>query len=749
MKVDIPTVGRGFWASLLLIVVPAAFAWGTPVIEETPEELRRALQKAATDGSIGNVEGLLGQGVDPNAPVFSEGGERLDGPLAVAVLRGHIPVVERLVAAGADPDGDRGKVVTYLWTTPTRSALGRDSKVILGKVWFERRKIDRHMRKAAEEGDLEAVRRYLERGERSMYSKDREEMLAALERGDAAMVRALIEPPVIEDTSQRAIAEPLRLALDRRDRQLLGRLIEGGAPFNGLDRDGFTPLVVAARMGWLEAAQDLVAAGADVDLVDQRHSRPLSMATGHGQTAMVEYLLEAGAPVSRQGVVESRNPVITAASAGQRKLMHFLIAHPTMSDPTGRVVIEALRAAISAGHGRIVDDLIPLGRDEISLAGLCDGEMFRKLVVAGVSVDRPDDRGRNPLVASLRCYDREKTFRLLLKLGADPNERMGPDVVQQEGVTALMTVAGDDRLELMELLFEAGADPDIASDRGVTTLMKLCNSRNIDESIAAMLAAGADPDLRDPIGRTALIWAANSGNASAITRLLAAGADESLRDDEGRTAWEHFWWRMLEERGTWTIASPAGDLQLALPREFGQHVRQPLEDGKARGANHRVTSFEVTRLGERVEIDPFDPIVVTEEPSPEITHQPWLGLEVPVVRLAGQDADDLSSLVAVVPWGEDTLVLRVSDRERYLGRQRWLMRGVLNSLKPLHPAPIQVVNDPGATWQAVLADGFSRRRIPVPARFAVSLLLIALITSRIARAWPRKPVATDHVDSQQ
>ncbi len=591
------------------------------------------------------------------------------------------------------------------------------------------------MRRSAEEGDLEDVRKYVEGGKRSVYIRDQQELVAALGRGDAELVRALISPHTIgeniDDTNRPAPAEGLRIALERRDRELLGRLIRGGMLFNALDRDGSTPLVAAARMGWLAAVDDLIEAGADVDLVAMWGHRPLSIAVRLGHTDVAMRLLDAGAPIDRQHIVESTDLLYAAAGGGKLELLRFFASHPSMADVSAETLARALREALWRGHEDIVDELLPRARDKLSLAGICDLRILRKLLAAGVPPDRPNDDGDYPLLSSLQCDDRRRrAFHLLWERGADLNVRSAA------GVTALMRIAHHTEVELMQQLMAAGADPDLADARGQTVLMRLCNNANSRASIQTLLDAGADPDLIDRKGRTALTRAALSGNAYAITMLLEAGADESPRDLEGRTAWEHFWWQRLSDRSVWTIPSPAGELQLALPRRFGWSDRTPLDERltytAGSGGSYPI-SFTISRVGRRVEIEPYDPAVVTTARLPVVDRETWRGLRIPVLSL-GEHGGAYAVSLAVVPWGDDTLLLRLSGARSIAGKLRWQMRGVLSSLRPSIDLATARVEVPEITWRAVASDALSRRRIPLPHTVAVLVLLVALLIVRLSKA---------------
>jgi ankyrin repeat protein len=56
------------------------------------------------------------------------------------------------------------------------------------------------------------------------------------------------------------------------------------------------------------------------------------------------------------------------------------------------------------------------------------------------------------------------------------------------------------------------------------------------EIVELLLEAGAEPDPRQRHGWTPLQAAAQNGNARSLEALLAAGADPELRNDDGQSA---------------------------------------------------------------------------------------------------------------------------------------------------------------------------------------------------------------------
>ncbi|WP_460368401.1 ankyrin repeat domain-containing protein, partial [Actinocorallia lasiicapitis] len=109
---------------------------------------------------------------------------------------------------------------------------------------------------------------------------------------------------------------------------------------------------------------------------------------------------------------------------------------------------------------------------------------------------------------------------------------VGPDEPNAEGSTALYQASVSGYLDLVELLLEAGADPDLLS-LGDSDGLPLCGAAcwGFDEVVEALLRGGATADLKESDDWTALKWAAAGGHTGTVTRLLTFGARPA---DEGR-----------------------------------------------------------------------------------------------------------------------------------------------------------------------------------------------------------------------
>ena len=137
------------------------------------------------------------------------------------------------------------------------------------------------------------------------------------------------------------------------------------------------------------------------------------------------------------------------------------------------------------------------------------------------------DLSRDPLIAAIQSGSTAQIERLV-KDGANP------DVVDAEGVPALMSAAlfGDART--VELLLQRGADPNRPGPSGTTALMWAIPDV---EKVRVLLARGAAVNARSQTERTPLLVAASyPGTVDVLRLLLDRGADLRATDQGGATA---------------------------------------------------------------------------------------------------------------------------------------------------------------------------------------------------------------------
>jgi ankyrin repeat protein len=127
-------------------------------------------------------------------------------------------------------------------------------------------------------------------------------LIKALRESQGSAARALVEEhgrPIVNYREPKGDSA-LHVVVRGRNSDWTGYLLSKGADPNLAGRDGDTPLIEAARMGWRPGILRLVAAKADVNKPNRRGETPLIAAVQHRQVEAVSLLLRAGADPDRK-----------------------------------------------------------------------------------------------------------------------------------------------------------------------------------------------------------------------------------------------------------------------------------------------------------------------------------------------------------------------------------------------------------------------------------------------------------------
>lgn len=144
-----------------------------------------------------------------------------------------------------------------------------------------------------------------------------------------------------------------------------------------------------------------------------------------------------------------------------------------------------------------------------------------------VAVSAQTDASREALFAALQRGAAGEVERVL-------SSGVSPNVVDAEGIPALMTATLFADAKTVELLLKHGADPNRADASGATALMWAVPDA---EKVRLLLAHGANVNARSDSERTPLlVAAAYPGTMEVLRLLLARGADLRAQDRAGTTA---------------------------------------------------------------------------------------------------------------------------------------------------------------------------------------------------------------------
>jgi ankyrin repeat protein len=274
-------------------------------------------------------------------------------------------------------------------------------------------------------------------------------------------------------------------------------------------KDGWPVLVEAAYRGDLARVNELIKAGADVNIKGPNDWTALLQAAGNGHAEVMQALIDA-------------NAFIHAENKSQNN---------------------ARDIAEERGYSEIAQSLYKQGvadnrvREFIMLTTMGNERQVYNLIQKGHDPNRVDHKGRSALFYAL-CTDWDRRYndtqfvlrpniiKLLLENGADPNLR---DAKGKTPMTALVTEYSIND-EVFNLLIEHGAQLDVV-DYYNRSLLHYARSSPL---IPDLINLGLDVNQVDTFGLAPLHHHSQKLNTSAVALLLKNGADPEAMDREGR-----------------------------------------------------------------------------------------------------------------------------------------------------------------------------------------------------------------------
>jgi ankyrin repeat protein len=291
--------------------------------------------------------------------------------------------------------------------------------------------------------------------------------------------------------------EPFRRAfraIETRDREALSALLDrypGLVSARGTNGNDLLGLAASTACGRRDSSlvRELLARGADPSSTNDRGWTPLHQAAYGNDLALARVLLEAGARTDLSAHGEGGTPLAAALFWGHARMADFLAER--------EVVPDNLRIAAGLGRRDLIRSFV---RPDGTLGGAAGSGRAAYRPHTGFPPWEPSD---------------------------DPQEILDE---------ALVWAAKSDRVDVLGLLVELGADVDGDPYRG-TALIWAAACGHV-ASIRRLVELGADVDRRATFGGpehgqgvTALHLAAQSGRMGAVKALLTAGADPAIPDD--------------------------------------------------------------------------------------------------------------------------------------------------------------------------------------------------------------------------
>ncbi|MES2624506.1 MAG: ankyrin repeat domain-containing protein [Pseudomonadota bacterium] len=391
----------------------------------------------------------------------------------------------------------------------------------------------------------------------------------AIENADVEMVKLLLDAGADPLTRDRAGESALFLAARSRSVGIVDALLKHGAAVDEHEPNfDQTPLMIAVRASSADIVSLLIEHGADVNVQTKSGPVPEMRLPASNAGSKGIGIVRGGWPErgERSPVGGAKTPLLYSTRQGDLALTRLLVeAGADIEQPDANGVTPLLNAIVNASVGNSGE-----GAGQNIAAALY-------LIEQGAETNVQDWYGESPLWTAVSVrnldvngptrdngVDREAMLGLitvLLDEGADVNVRTKEQPPERRfimrigdlswvdftGQTPFIRAALSGDLDVMNLLLEHGADPNITTFAGTNALMAAAGmnwvvNQTWDAGPEALLAAvklahelGNDINAVNSMGLNAVHAAANRGSDDIIRYLAEQGAVLDLADKEGRT----------------------------------------------------------------------------------------------------------------------------------------------------------------------------------------------------------------------
>ncbi|XP_033631859.1 ankyrin repeat domain-containing protein 50-like [Asterias rubens] len=491
-------------------VVAALLAAGAKV-DCSDTDKRTALRAAAWGGHCDIVMNLVEHGANVNQ-ADNEGRT----PLIAAAYMGHKKIVEYLAENGADIDhvDCDGRTALSVAAMSVAVSQGHTSVITL---LVERGADVNHSDNegmsplivAASEGHQTVVELLLE-GDADIDHTDnnnRTALIAASNMRHTNVVKALLYWDAAVDTIDNEGRTVLSIAAAEGNAEVVRMLLERGLDEMHKDHHGWTPLHMAAFGGHREVCRVFLSqtSPVSVDIMDRDGRTPLTLAAQEGKLDTVKELLNYNANIHHTAH-DGRSVVRAASLEGHQEVVRVLIegdADINYKDAEGRSTLYMLS----------LENKVP---------------MAHFLLECGADTENPDFEGRTPLhVASWQGHT--EMVNVLLTFKANPN------AVDKEKRSVLQSAAWQGHVMVANALLEKGANKNHTCNQGASALCIAAQEGHVDV-VNCLLEHGADPTQSDKHGRTAMKVALKGGHTSIIKLLEKCGVLNPVSPMPSRSA---------------------------------------------------------------------------------------------------------------------------------------------------------------------------------------------------------------------
>ena len=424
-------------------------------------------------------------------------------------------------------------------------------------------------------------------------------LLSAARAGHNEAVQFLLDLTDNTDHCNEEGTTALMLASEGGYEPVVKSLLLAGANVNSQDNVGWTALMKASNNNHITIVHTLLEVGADLDLQISKGANALIIACINGHSNVVELLLNAQAdPNSQVNDGSGLTALMIACIEGHIKVVELLLDRKANSNIQDNEGYTALMLASQNGYSQTVELLLNKADPNIQNTNGYTALTFANQNGHFQTVELLLNHHANPNIRDMHgCTElhfavfgsmkRNSKFHFLFTKMTGTVEdyikivqllighsSIDIDVVNDEGFTSLMSASIHGCTEVVKLLLEAGANPNIQiktsitmkdvmselpddillqpqakklflpqynnylvkgmTTYGCTALMFASLEGHLD-IVQILLQAKAIPDLQNETGDTAILLAAMKGHADIVQQLLECGANPNISNRDGST----------------------------------------------------------------------------------------------------------------------------------------------------------------------------------------------------------------------
>jgi ankyrin repeat protein len=441
------------------------------LLKEKPERVEywdtagmTPLHIAASMGDNKAIEILLKNGANPNAEDISN-----KTPIDAVIAYYKNPNVKYPGKAGWEKD-----TINYLLANGAKKTIG--TTIYLNDVEMAKKLVEANPALPTKPCCMET-----------------NPLIFAAKCGSAEMAEMLISKGADPNYSGSGMS-PIGSAIINGNLAVLKILLKNGVVINPKNRLDRSPLHIAARNGSLEIVKYLIDEGADVNFGEEKmKDTPLHYAAEGGNAPIIELLLEKGADIAAQNY-SKETPLVRAIKFSKSDAIRVLISKEKEKTTYSaafmgdiKAVEEFLKKDPSLINSEYIKGITPL-----YMAVIADQqETVKYLLGKGAKPDAIIIENETVISEAIRNGN-IKMIKLLIDKGASVNFK---SEVPYQGSTPLHAAAHIGRKDILEILLDSGADPNLWDSQRDYLPIEYAFNANNKEAAQLLAERGTNPNL--------------------------------------------------------------------------------------------------------------------------------------------------------------------------------------------------------------------------------------------------------------